>query len=487
MKALYRKYRPTKISDVIGQDQVTKPLSSALKSGNFSHSYLFTGPRGCGKTSVARIFAHEVNGFPYEIEDSYTDIIEIDAASNTGVDNIRELREKAAIAPSTGKYKVYIIDEVHMLSKSAFNALLKTLEEPPRHVIFIMATTDAYKVPITITSRAQVYNFQLASPDVMLKHLKSIAKKEKIAISDDALSVIVARGGGSFRDSISLLDQISNLKGTDASKNGEEGTGKSAEITKEMVENALGLPEAENCQKLLDFYEAGNGEGIIETLKNTLNSGVKPEILAENLIEKIIDVPKPALLPLLAKLPEVKAPFAEAKVLLAFLGDAKNAAPAKPVTIALNSPKLAKEAPRAAQKPPETSTLTNTPLPEKTPETAPEMPKTAKEAPKTPVSFNWEAYLEGIEPINLGIASTLKKCNHRLNGNTLQIITERKVHKSILSSVNNLRVLQKFLPEGLLVEIIDRSEIDANSKEFSEISGIMGSVTEVKTDDVPFN
>ncbi len=313
MKALYRKYRPTKIADVIGQEQVTKPLSSALKSGNFSHSYLFTGPRGCGKTSVARIFAHEVNKFPYEIEDSYTDIIEIDAASNTGVDNIRELREKAAIAPSKGKYKVYIIDEVHMLSKSAFNALLKTLEEPPKHVIFIMATTDAYKVPITITSRAQVYNFQLASPDVMLKHLQSIAKKEKINIDDDALSIIVARGGGSFRDSISLLDQISTLASEE-----------NAKITKEDIIKALGLPEEENCNALLQAYETADSVRIAELLKSTLNSGIKPEILAENLIKKIIDSPKPELLPLLAKLPEVKAPFAEAKILLAFLNYDEN-------------------------------------------------------------------------------------------------------------------------------------------------------------------
>lgn len=143
-KVLYRKYRPTKLTDVIGQEQVTDALENALKQGKIGHAYLFVGPRGTGKTSVARIFAHAVDGFKYQVEDSYLDIIEIDAASNTGVDNIRELREKAIIAPTQGKYKVYIIDEVHMLTKSASNALLKTLEEPPEHVIFILATTDAY-------------------------------------------------------------------------------------------------------------------------------------------------------------------------------------------------------------------------------------------------------------------------------------------------------------------------------------------------------
>ena len=152
VRSLYRRYRPLKLSDVIGQEQVTKNLENSLKQGKISHAYLFVGPRGCGKTSVARILAHEVNGFKYEIEDDYVDIIEIDGASNRGIDNIRELREKVMIAPTAGKYKVYIIDEVHMLTKEAFNALLKTLEEPPEHAIFIMATTDAYKVPVTITS-----------------------------------------------------------------------------------------------------------------------------------------------------------------------------------------------------------------------------------------------------------------------------------------------------------------------------------------------
>ena len=466
MKALYRKYRPTKLADVIGQEQVVKPLTSALKSGKISHSYLFTGPRGCGKTSVARIFAHEINHFKYEIEDSYTDIIEIDAASNTGVDNIRELREKAAIAPSKGKYKVYIIDEVHMLSKSAFNALLKTLEEPPRHVIFIMATTDAYKVPITITSRAQVYNFQLASPDVMLKHLKSIAEKEKIPITDDALSIIVARGGGSFRDSISLLDQISTLSLDDKTK-----------IEKEIVESALGLPEDAICQDLLTAYSENDGDKITTLIKSVLSSGTKPEILAENLIGKIIDCPKPELLPLLAKLPDVKSPFAEARLILAFLGEGI----AKPA-VTFSAPKAPEitKAPKTGETP-------------KTPET-PEAPKItnipkATAAPKTPAvpsNFDWEAFKSAIESINLGISSTLKKCSYHYDDNHLQIITERKIHKTILSSPNNLKVLQKFLPSGVSMEIGDATELTKGSHAFEQISDIMGNITEVKSDGVPF-
>ena len=200
MKSLYRKYRPLRLDEVVGQKQVTDILSTALTQGRIGHAYLFVGPRGCGKTSVARILAHEVNGFKYELEDDYVDIIEIDGASNRGIDDIRELREKVNIAPTSGKYKIYIIDEVHMLTTPAFNALLKTLEEPPRHVIFIMATTDAYKVPPTITSRSQIFTFKLADGQVMLDFLKSVAEKEKIKISDEALKIIAKRAGGSFRD-----------------------------------------------------------------------------------------------------------------------------------------------------------------------------------------------------------------------------------------------------------------------------------------------
>ena len=183
MKSLYRRYRPIKLEDVVGQEQVTKPLINALKNGKINHAYLLIGPRGCGKTSVARILAHAVNGFDYQLEDNYVDIIEIDGASNRGIDNIRELRDKAMIAPTNGKYKIYIIDEVHMLTKEAFNALLKILEEPPAHVIFIMATTDAHKVPVTITSRAQSYSFKLADQNTMFSYLKNVARQEKISIT----------------------------------------------------------------------------------------------------------------------------------------------------------------------------------------------------------------------------------------------------------------------------------------------------------------
>lgn len=173
--ALYRKYRSKSLSDIIGQDHITKTLGNALKSGKINHAYLFTGPRGTGKTSVARILAHQINDLPYTDESIHLDIIEIDAASNRRIDDIRELRDKVHSAPSSAKYKVYIIDEVHMLTNESFNALLKTLEEPPAHVIFILATTEVHKLPATITSRAQRHSFKLIPQDQVVEHLAKIA------------------------------------------------------------------------------------------------------------------------------------------------------------------------------------------------------------------------------------------------------------------------------------------------------------------------
>src|SRR6201996_9324428 len=159
-QALYRKYRPRSLDQVAGQAHITKTLKNALDKGAISHAYLFTGPRGVGKTSIARILAHEINGLPYTDDSMHLDIIEIDAASNRRIDEIRDLRDRVSIAPTTAKYKVYIIDEVHMLTKEAFNALLKTLEEPPEHVVFILATTEVHKLPETIISRTQRFTFK---------------------------------------------------------------------------------------------------------------------------------------------------------------------------------------------------------------------------------------------------------------------------------------------------------------------------------------
>ena len=225
-RALYRRYRSVSFDEVLGQDHITDTLKLAVKSGNFGHAYLFTGPRGVGKTSVARLLAHSIIGQEYGGDTpEHIDIIEIDAASNTGVDDVRELREKAYVSPAASEYKVYIIDEVHMLSKAAFNALLKILEEPPAHVIFILATTETHKIPQTVISRTQRFGFRPITDELLQSHIIGIAKKENIKLDNDAADLIAKHGNGSFRDAISLLDQLS---------------GQAEAITQDLVRQTLG-------------------------------------------------------------------------------------------------------------------------------------------------------------------------------------------------------------------------------------------------------
>jgi DNA polymerase-3 subunit gamma/tau len=311
MQALYRKYRSLTLDSVVGQEHITAPLAAALTAGKLSHAYLLTGPRGVGKTSVARILAHEINHFPYTLEDNYVDIIEIDAASHTGVDNIRDLLERAELAPTLGTHKVYIIDEVHMLSRSAFNALLKTLEEPPAHVIFLLATTDVEKVPVTILSRTQQLKFRLAPTTTLAAHLTKIAQTEKINITPDAVTLLAELAAGSFRDALSLLDQVSNLTG---------------EITKPALETAFGLASRAIITQILTEAAAGNWPQAIafldEVCYNDNIGAIQPQ-LVEQLVATILDSHMAALYPLAARLAAALAdPSAlplSLKVKLAFL------------------------------------------------------------------------------------------------------------------------------------------------------------------------
>lgn len=461
------------MGEVVGQKQVTDILSESLRQGKVGHAYLFVGPRGTGKTSVARIFAHEVNGFKYELEDDYVDILEIDGASNRGIDSVRELREKVMIAPTSGKYKIYIIDEVHMLTKEAFNALLKTLEEPPEHVIFIMATTDAYKVPITITSRAQTFTFKLADAKTMFDFLKSVAKNEEIAIEDKALEIIVKKGGGSFRDSLSLLDQISTLS--------EE------KITAERLIDAMGLPSDEKIHELLTEYLAGNVVKITTLLKELLSSGIKPETLAEEIIGQIMDEPKPELLELLDKLPEVRAPFPEVKllVILSEKGIKDN--------VRTSVPKITTDTERQPiPAEPAKKSLTET-----RPKDFAEENK-AKPTGKNTVSdtyhvegsakFDWEKFLEEIRGLNDAVYSQLLKTKHRTDGHRLELYPEKKIVRTILSRENNKRILTGVAKDWEVVihEAGESPEEKIKDKTLARISDIMGG--EVKNDGgrVPF-
>lgn len=272
--ALYRKFRPDNFDDVKGQDHIVTTLTNQIKANRIGHAYLFCGTRGTGKTTVAKILAkavnceHPVNGSPCNEcamckaiqAGTAMNVIEIDAASNNGVDNIREIREEVAYRPTEGKYKVYIIDEVHMLSTGAFNALLKTLEEPPSYVIFILATTEAHKIPITILSRCQRYDFHRISIDTIAARLSELLAAEGVEAEDKAVRYVAKKGDGSMRDALSLLDQcISFYLGQ--------------VLTYDKVLDVLGAVDTEVFSKLLRKVLSGDVTGSIHVLEDLITGG----------------------------------------------------------------------------------------------------------------------------------------------------------------------------------------------------------------------
>lgn len=270
-EALYRKYRSKNLDEVVGQEHVTTTLKNALKSGKISHAYLLTGPRGTGKTSIARILAHEVNNLQYS-DQAHLDIIEIDAASNRRIDEVRDIRDKVRIAPSSAKYKVYIIDEVHMLTKEAFNALLKTLEEPPKHAIFILATTEVHKLPETIISRTQRFNLKPITSSDIAKHLAKLAKAEKITVSDEALGLIAKHSNGGLRDAISLFDQLASHQDT---------------IEASDVQTLLGIAPQDSINELMSVLDIASPKQLIETLTQFETHGFQAPQIAHQLSEAI--------------------------------------------------------------------------------------------------------------------------------------------------------------------------------------------------------
>lgn len=282
-QVLYRKWRPQTFADVVGQPHVTASLTGAVQSGRLSHAYLFTGSRGTGKTSCAKILAKAVNcehpadGNPCNTCDtcrgidngSILDVIEIDAASNNGVDNIRDLREEANYTPTHAKYRVYIIDEVHMLSTGAFNALLKTLEEPPAHVKFILATTEVHKLPSTILSRCQRFDFKRIEPQDIAGRLQYVASQENIALTDDGAMLIARVSDGAMRDALSLLDRCAAY--------GEE-------ITETVVSDAAGLAGREHLFALAESIAAHDSEKTLTVLNELYNNACNMERLIADLI-----------------------------------------------------------------------------------------------------------------------------------------------------------------------------------------------------------
>ena len=426
-QALYRKYRSKSLDEIVGQSHITDMLGKAIVADKIAHAYLLTGPRGVGKTSIARILAHEINSLPYDDESTHLDIVEIDAASNNGVDDIRDLRDKVQIAPTSARKKVYIIDEVHMLSKPAFNALLKTLEEPPEHVVFILATTDVDKLPATIISRVQRFNFRAIGEQDATAHLRKIADAEKIKITDDALALLAHQGKGSFRDSISLLDQFSSL-----------GDGP---ITRELVEGVLGLADADTVAQLLAAYEAHDLKAIVQLVGDSEARGTPAVILAEQLIRSIREqiVEKPHLLSLLDNLLEItRSAWPHIKLLTALSSDMPRV-PA-PAAAPRPTPALKSSLPEApkAPKPPKATIATAATQPEvKVEPLATPKPATKKPATAQVTEFPWQDFLTALKTESMGTYTLLTKCAYDYSDGVLTLYAGKPFSKNRLEKTQS--------------------------------------------------
>lgn len=476
-RALYRKYRPRSLDEIVSQNHATEILRRSLSAGRISHAYLLTGPKGVGKTSIARILAHEINQLPYKGDDSHLDIIEIDAASNNGVDDVRELRDRVMIAPTSANKKIYIVDEVHMLSKPAFNALLKTLEEPPEHVVFILATTDLHKVPDTIISRTQHFAFRAISREDLASHLKKIAKGEGIKIDDGAIELIAARGDGSFRNAIGLLDQLSGYA------DDNEG------ITKELVESTLGFAPAQVVDALIEATKSNDARNIVETLDNLEKQGIQPHVLTDQLLEmlraEIPNQPSPGWqIRLIDDLLAVNSSSRPGLKLLTTLMLATTPSPT--ATVPANKPPVNRAV--EATKKPVKPTIIEAPVivvKEKVP-AEPITNKPPKKVVKSDQPFDSKKLLDYTRQNQVALYSVLSKCQFEYDEDRLTIYCGRKFSKSKLDEAKYQSQLGEALnqigyPETN-VTTLAHNKPPADEK-LAKIAEMMGGGTEVKLDD----
>lgn len=479
--ALYRKYRSRSLDEVFGQAHVTDVLKTAIARDRISHAYLFTGPRGVGKTSIARILAHEINQVPYDGTTNHLDIIEIDAASNNGVDDIRDLREKVTLAPTSAKKKIYIIDEVHMLSKPAFNALLKTLEEPPSHVVFILATTDVDKLPETIISRTQRFTFKHASTKDIISNLKRIAEAETIDISDEALELIAEHSTGSYRDSVSIFDQVISNRSD-------------AAITQLDTEAILGLAPHAQLKQLLDSLKNRNFDTSIEALTKIQQTGVQATTIALQLILAIQRSPKEyvSLLDSMNSLIEVRQSSMPDARLLAIIGsfcdtDTPTQTPKpRPVSRAaqvttkiadIEIPELAHKATEAHPK----DDIDTTPRKADKPSTS-----TKRKTPaSTSDSLDWKSLMADTASLNIGLRSVLHKCVLENTSDTVVVYAKNEFYKKKLDTPKNRQELGDYLHQisGNEWEIKILATVPASKNQtIASVAAMMGGGEEVSVE-----
>lgn len=476
------------MDEIIGQEHITTTLKRAIESDKLSHAYLLTGPKGVGKTSIARILAHEINKLPYS-EDTHLDIIEIDAASNRRIDEIRDLRDHIHAAPASAKYKVFIIDEVHMLTKEAFNALLKTLEEPPAHVIFILATTEMHKLPETIISRTQRYSFRPIPLEQVVGHLQTIANEENISVENDALKLIAEHGEGSFRDSISLLDQ--------AAASGER-------VTKAHVENLLGRAPADAIDTIASAIDNHNHVELLEALSTLYEAGYDAPIISLQLASKIREAivfpnmnvfssyTSLELLRDLLNIPSAQQPKQLLEVVL--------------LSHAFKAPEASKQETRNAPTPrtqpakmakSKTNASQATPVEQRPPDTPPivaikaeatsastvqaEKPAVSPAPTSLEASEIWEATLNKIKRTQNTLYGVARMAKPSLDGDTLRLLLRFKFHFKQLNTAKNAEVLQSTVqqvsgkPILIALELQESDPDKPMQKDISTINNIFGS------------
>lgn len=491
-KALYRKYRSKSLDTIIGQAHITDVFKQALQADKIFHAYLFTGPRGVGKTSIARILAHDINQLEYSDESDHLDIIEIDAASNNGVDDVRDLREKAMVAPAIANKKVYIIDEVHMLSKPAFNALLKILEEPPAHIVFILATTDADKLPATIISRTQRFHFRFVPEEVVAEHLMAVAKQENISLDSQAASLIARQGGGSVRDSLSLLDQLQHV---------------SDKLTVPAIQASLGLATDSDINQLLENYNNRQPKQIITTIDSLTEKGISPATIALQMAaimrQQIASFPQYAT-KIEALLDVGRSSHPEVRLLVILLENMSTAPIQKPKTAATQATaavqpldiSAASRAKATASHKVTTKTTTETvSQPQTKAPTAPvadvevEEPEPdyslSDDQPKTVLTednFDWQGLLAHANEQDTIIFTMLNKCTPEVRDGKLILYTGVKFHKTKLDDSRQRAKISRFIQEvgmgDILIETIGTPPPPKDAA-LAKIAELMGGGEEV--------